>query len=120
MSASRVKATLEERLKNYAGKPVGILVRTTAEMVAVLANNPFPDAAPNRTVAIFLDEPPTADVMEGIVGRNGEAIAIGCRELYVHYGDGMASSKLRIPSAKTGTARNMNTVSKLAEMAGAD
>lgn len=120
MSASRVKATLEERLKNYAGKPVGVLVRTTAEMVAVLANNPFPDAAPNRTVAIFLDEPLTADVMEGIVGRNGEAIAIGRRELYVHYGDGMASSKLRIPAAKTGTARNMNTISKLAEMAGAD
>jgi uncharacterized protein (DUF1697 family) len=29
----------------------------------------------------------------------------------------MAQSKLKIPAAKTGTARNMNTVGKLAEMA---
>ena len=31
----------------------------------------------------------------------------------------MASSKLKIPAAKTGTARNMNTIAKLAEMAAA-
>jgi uncharacterized protein (DUF1697 family) len=43
---------------------------------------------------------------------------LGQREIYVHYGDGMGSSKLRIPAAKTGTARNMNTIAKLAEMAG--
>jgi uncharacterized protein (DUF1697 family) len=29
----------------------------------------------------------------------------------------MGRSKLRIPAAKTGTARNMNTVAKLAAMA---
>ena len=44
-------------------------------------------------------------------------IALGLREIYVHYGDGMADSTLRIPAAKAGTARNMNTVAKLAEMA---
>jgi uncharacterized protein (DUF1697 family) len=30
----------------------------------------------------------------------------------------MGRSKLKIPAAKTGTARNMTTVAKLAEMAG--
>ena len=44
---------------------------------------------------------------------------MGVREIYVHYGDGMADSKLKIPAAKTGTARNLNTVAKLAEMAAA-
>jgi uncharacterized protein (DUF1697 family) len=29
----------------------------------------------------------------------------------------MGKSKLKIPAAKSGTARNMNTVAKLAEMA---
>jgi uncharacterized protein (DUF1697 family) len=29
----------------------------------------------------------------------------------------MAQSKLKVPAAKTGTARNMNTVAKLAKMA---
>jgi len=41
----------------------------------------------------------------------------GTREIYVHYGDGMAHSKLRIAAAKSGTARNLNTIAKLAEMA---
>lgn len=35
----------------------------------------------------------------------------------MHYGEGMADSKLTIPAAKTGTARNLNTVAKLIEMA---
>jgi uncharacterized protein (DUF1697 family) len=86
-------------------------------MVAVLANNPFPNAAPNRTVAIFLDNPPSADALASVVGHRDEKIALGVREIYVHYGDRMATSKLRIPAAKSGTARNMNTVAKLVAMA---
>ena len=35
------------------------------------------------------------------------------------YGSGMGSSKLKIPAAANGTERNMNTVAKLVEMAGA-
>jgi uncharacterized protein (DUF1697 family) len=42
---------------------------------------------------------------------------LGKREIYVHYPSGMGRSKLRIPAAKAGTARNMNTVARLAEMA---
>jgi uncharacterized protein (DUF1697 family) len=113
----KVKAALEARLEIYAGKAVGVLIRTAAEMADILANNPFPNAAPNRCVAIFLDEPLGGKVIEGVRGRNGEEIAVGVRELYVHYGNGMADSKLRIPVAKSGTARNMNTVAKLAAMA---
>ena len=48
----------------------------------------------------------------------GEEIRLGKREIYVHYPDGMGRSKLKIPAAKSGTARNMNTVAKLAEMSG--
>jgi uncharacterized protein (DUF1697 family) len=114
---AQVKATLEAALAAYAGKPVGVLVRTAFELVEVLASNPFPDALPNRTVAIFLDEPPIGDALERITGKNGEEVRLGKREIYVHYGDGMASSKLKIPAAKAGTARNINTVSKLVEMA---
>jgi uncharacterized protein (DUF1697 family) len=42
---------------------------------------------------------------------------LGQCEIYVHYPTGMGRSKLRIPAAKTGTARNVNTVAALAEMA---
>jgi uncharacterized protein (DUF1697 family) len=45
-------------------------------------------------------------------------VRLGKRELYVHYPDGQGRSKLKIPGAAAGTARNMNTVAKLVEMAG--
>jgi len=112
-----VKAGLEARLLAYAKKPVGVIVRTAAEMERILKANPFPQAAPNRTVAIFLDQPPPSDALAHAVGQMNEQMQLGQREIYVHYGDGMGSSKLRIPAAKTGTARNMNTIAKLAEMA---
>jgi uncharacterized protein (DUF1697 family) len=116
-SAVAIKVALEKRLEAYAGKPLGVLVRTAAEMAQVLADNPFPSAAPNRTVAVFLDRAPPADTLAGIRGRQNEQIRLGHREIYIHYGDGMAKSKLVIPAAKTGTARNMNTVATLARMA---
>ena len=116
-SETKVKALLEARLQAHAGKPVGVLVRTAAEMAAVRDANPFADRPGNRTVAIFLDAAPPADAIERAVGRGDEEIALGLREIYVFYGDGMADSKLRVPDAKAGTARNMNTVAKLAEMA---
>ena len=115
----RVKAMLEERLEAYAGKPVGVLVRSGAEMARVATANPFADAPGNRVVAIFLDQAPPPGALDEVRGQKDERIALGAREIYVHYGDGMADSRLVIPAAKAGTARNMNTVTKLASLAGA-
>ena len=111
------KAALEKRLEAYAGKVVGVLVRSAQEMAEVAAKNPFPNAALNRTMALFLDRPPPADTLSTVRGQQDEEIALGRREIYIHYGDGMAKSKLVIPAAKSGTARNMNTVAVLAKMA---
>jgi uncharacterized protein (DUF1697 family) len=117
LTEARVKRLLEAELAVYAGKPVGVLVRTAQEMAEVALANPFPKAAPNRTLAIFLDAPPPADALKLARGVKDEEMRIGLREIYVHYGEGMGSSKLKIPAAQAGTARNMNTVAKLAEMA---
>jgi len=111
-----VKTKLEKCMASYAGKAVEVMVRTGPEMAAILAKNPFKSRAANATVAIFLDERPPKDALKTITGQDAEELALGAREIYVHYGDGMARSKLKIPAAK-GTARNMNTVAKLAEWA---
>ena len=116
-SEAAIKTALEKRLQAYASKPVGVVVRSAAEMAEVLADNPFPKAAPNRTMAVFLDRAPPKDALAGIRGQRDEQIRLGRREIYIHYGEGMAKSKLVIPAAKTGTARNMNTVATLARMA---
>lgn len=112
-----LKQMLEERLQRYAGKPVGVLVRTGEELARVLAANPFADQPGNRVVAIFLDAPPPKSALHDISGLKDERLALGRREIYVHYGDGMADSRLKIKAAAQGTGRNMNTVAKLAAMA---
>jgi len=115
-----VKAALEAALAAYAGKPVGVIVRTAQEMAAVLAANPFMNAPANRTVAIFLDAPPSAGFLAAVTGRAAEEIAPGLRGIYAYYPDGQAASKLKIPAARAGTARNLNTVATLADLSSAD
>ncbi|WP_296661977.1 DUF1697 domain-containing protein [Paraburkholderia sp.] len=116
LAEADIKAALERTLKAYAGKPVGVLVRTGKELAAIVDANPFASAQPDRTVAIFLDAAPPANTLATVSGINTEEIALGKREIYVHYPDGIARSKLKIPAARTGTARNMNTIARLAEL----
>lgn len=116
-SAASVKQALEARLLAHAGSPIGVQLRTADEMAAVLDANPFPDGAPKRTVAIFLDDAPPTDLLDTVRCHRDEQIEPGRREIYVLYGDGMADSRLVIPCARAGTARNLNTVAKLASMA---
>lgn len=117
LSEAEVKAELERRLQSYAGKPVAVMIRTKAELDAVIAGNPFPDAKPNQLLVTFLDEKPADDAAATARHQTDERIATGRREIYVHYSGGMGASKLVVPAAKTGTARNLNTVAKLAAMA---
>ena len=116
---ARIKSELQEALSAYARREIGVIVRTGREIADVLAANPFASAALNRTVAVFLDARPPARWEEAVSGRRTEKVELRGRELYVHYGDEMANTKLRIPAAASGTARNMNTVAKLAELSSA-
>lgn len=116
---AEVKAELESALQRHCGRPVAAILRTGREMAEVLAANPFPTAEPKHTVAIFLDVPPAADALTGVKGRESEEMALGRREIYVHYGAGIGRSKLKIPAAKAGTARNMQTIAALAARASA-
>lgn len=118
-SEDQVRSVMEDQIRTYAGKSVGIIVRTAAEIADTLARNPFVDAPGNRVMTLFVDGALPADPLDGVTGIKNEQVRLGKRELFVLYPDGMASSRLRIPSEKHGTARNMNTVAKLAEMAAA-
>lgn len=117
-SEAEVRAALEAQLLAFAGGPVGVLVRSAAEIAQVLARNPFPDALPARTVAIFLDRPPPADTLARLRHRTTEQVAFGTREIYVAHGGLIGRSRLAIPGAEGGTARNLNTVAQLARMSG--
>ncbi len=117
-SEEDVRKALEQALEKHMGKPVGVKVRTAAEIAAVAKANPFADAPGRRVLVTFLSEPPPENALDEAKGVDGERLALGKREIYVDYcGTLLGRSKLRIPAAAKGTARNMNSVAKLAEMA---
>jgi len=116
-----VRQALEKRLEDYAGKPVGVLLRNAKEMRNVLEANPFRGAEPSKVGVLFLDASPPADTARTAKGQVGEEIALGQREVFIHYPSGMGRTKLRLPALSAmpgGTTRNINTVAKLVEMAG--
>jgi uncharacterized protein (DUF1697 family) len=122
-SESDVEARIERRLEGFFGKHVPVFVRSAAEMAEVAARNPFADDKPNRVMAHFISERPEAAMLEAATGLQGERMALGPRAIYVSYGEGIGSTKLKLPAVREGTARNMNSVAKmagiLAEMAAA-
>jgi uncharacterized protein (DUF1697 family) len=117
LSEAQVARRLGRALAQKMGQPVGVLIRTAAELRAILKNNPFRRADPSRVVVMFLSDVPGRDVLEGLVIPGREQVQIRGREAYVHYPDGMGRSKLKLPFAKTATGRNLNTVEKLARLA---
>ena len=114
-----VRGRLEAALTDRMGKAPGVILRSRRDLEAVVAKAPFPDATPNFLLVTFLSEPPAADALDKLVAPDGEEVQIVGREIYVHFPNGSGRSKLKLPALKPGTARNLNTVRKLAEMAAA-
>ena len=111
-----VRAPVAQAVEAFFGRPVPVFVRSAAEMADLAANNPFTDDKPSRVMAYVLDEPPTAAMLAEARDVNGERMALGPRAIYVSYGAGIGSTRLKLPATKLGTARNMNSVAKMAAL----
>jgi uncharacterized protein (DUF1697 family) len=123
-SAPDWEAKLEKKLAGESRLPVSVMVRTAAEMSAVLAGNPFLkekgiDIA--RLAVTFLQHTPARPALAALaalkIGK--ERFHRAGKEIYLHCPDGFANAKLytldKVLSQKT-TTRNWNTVTKLCEM----
>jgi uncharacterized protein (DUF1697 family) len=117
LSEAKAQAALERALAAKMGKPFGAMLRTRAELEAVIAHNPFKQAPANRVIVVFLNETLESSVLKGLVAPGGEEVKIKGREVFVHYPNGQGTSKLKLPFAKAGTGRNLNSVCKLVSMA---
>jgi uncharacterized protein (DUF1697 family) len=115
----KLRLLLENELLSHMSKNVRVMLRTVEEMEGVVRANPFTDRAANQVQAFFINEAPPADLLQTVRNRaEDERVAAGAREVFVAYGEkGIGRSRLRIPAAEAGTARNMNTVAKLAVLA---
>ena len=125
-STTALEQTLQKATAKRLGVQTDFFVRTAKEWGAIVDANPFPREAkedPGHLLAIIVkDEIAAADVtalQAAIVGR--EVVRAKGRCLYVVYPDGIGRSKLTNAIFEKhirtrGTARNWNTVLKLAAL----
>jgi uncharacterized protein (DUF1697 family) len=116
LSAAKAKSALEATVIKYLGKPVGLFIRDKAALEAMIGSNPFAKAEGHRLMVILLDASPSKLMVDAARFKVDEEIALGDQCLYVHYPLGMGKSKLKMPGAERGTARNMNTMRAMLEM----
>ncbi len=114
LAESTVKKRVEERLAEFFGRPVPAFVRSAKEMAEAAKRNPFGDDKLSRVMAHFIDEQPVQAMLDAARDVQGERLAVGPRLIYVSYGEGIGKSKLKLPAVKQGTARNMNSVARIA------
>ncbi|WP_102108199.1 DUF1697 domain-containing protein [Oceaniglobus roseus] len=113
-----IRAALGDGLAQCMGVAPEVILRTGPEIAAALAASPFRDCPPARVAVVFLDAPPLGAGALEAKGRQDERFEVIGREIHVHYLSGMGRSKLVIPAARAGTARNLATVARLAEATG--
>jgi uncharacterized protein (DUF1697 family) len=126
-SAKQVGSDVQRLIAGRFGLDVAVVVRTRAQLAAVVKRNPFGKVAksPKLYQVTFLEKAPSAEVVRKLeaAAAGQEQVAHIGRELYAWHPDGVARSKLAtLMSGKglgvTGTARNWTTVTKLLEVAG--
>ena len=124
-SAKALEPALEKLIDKELGVDPLVVVRTHAQLGAVIEANPFPDAVehPKRFQVSFLSAKPKAAVVKELEGADwgDDSVAFRDREVYADHPNGMQKSKLaRALTDKrlgvTATARNWNTVVKLHEL----
>ena len=118
--AADLSATIEQEF----GFDVPVVVRTGAEMAAVVTGDPFATVAtdPARYLVTFLPEPPPRASVDALPAAEVGDYLVRGRELYLWLPDGiqqtpLASWKWDRLLGVPGTARNWNTVRRLAELA---
>ena len=123
----QMERSLEVAAKQRLGLDTDFFVRTAKEWKAIVAGNPFRDAAksdPAHLVVMFLKDAPdrksVAALQEAIAGR--ELVRAKGRHAYIVYPDGIGRSRLTSALIEKklgtrGTGRNWNTVLKLGVLA---
>lgn len=113
-----LQQALEQELSAMTGKGIGVVIRSSKDLEQMVDANPFPEAVPSQVGVLIGTTPITEKVMAEFVIPGGETIVPGKWEVYIHYPDGMGRSKLKVPlSLRDGTMRNINTLTKLVDLA---
>jgi len=122
---------LAKKIQDGIGKEFGfrpeVILRTADDLRQALAANPFAkrrDVEPGKLLITFLVAEPGPYAQSALRNLKDypEELHLKGRELYIYFPDGAGKSKLPWSSVEklfkvTGTARNLNSVTKMLEMA---
>ena len=119
-----LRKKIEAAIKKKFSMDVTAILRSPAELTAVVAKNPLAQRDLSRIYVTFLDEackkPPLEDISKAKAKM--DELVIQGREVYFFCPEGYGKTKLSNNFLEkklncSGTTRNWNTVLKLAEMA---
>jgi uncharacterized protein (DUF1697 family) len=129
-SDKELESLLERETAKRLGVTADYIIRSTAELEAVVAENPFPKEAqndPSHLVVMFLKSTVTAKDVKalGELIKGPEVVRGEGRYFYIVYPAGIGTSKFTAALIEKklgtrGTARNWNTVGKLLALARAE
>ena len=122
--AHEVKARIENGLATRLGVTPSVTLLSGAEVVALLRANPLAGLAkdPSRMLVVVLQEPAHRRRLTPLLKERWapEVLALGRRVAYLWCARGVAASDLwpKVDRAleRTGTARNLRTMTKLAAL----
>ena len=122
-----LEAALERAIEKHYRFQVPVIVRAAADWPRYIKANPFLDACEkeaNHVMLCLSKTTPKADALKGLLERaaKGERIDHVGDALWIHFGEGVARSKLSPAlldrtAGSTVTSRNWFTVLKLNELA---
>jgi len=125
MSRKKVIAAIAELCRTHFGFEKAIFVPTLEEWDELIASNPFGKAAANAPTTVhaaLIESAPKAENLERVraCAVKGEEIEVVGGVAYLHTPHGFGTSKMAAKFDQwigvTNTARNWNTVLKLAEL----
>lgn len=124
---AKLSCKIADSIERKCGFRPSVILRTAAEMHAVVARNPFAKRSgiePGKLLVTFLAQKPTREAANALLQLkvSPEELHLIGSELYIYFPVGAGKSKLNWSNLDkilktTGTARNWNTVTKLLEMA---
>jgi uncharacterized protein (DUF1697 family) len=125
-TSQAIESLLEIEIEKRFGHTVPCLVRNSAELKKGVARNPFPKEAendPSHLLVMFLKKEVKKNDVEALRAaiKGPEVLSASGRQLYIVYPAGIGTSKLTNSLIErklgvSGTARNWNTVLKLATL----
>ena len=123
-----VQGKIESGIHSEFAFDVRVIMRTADEFAALLDRHPFSADQlrdPAKLAVVFLSDAPASNALNDLIESNPgrETVHASGRELFIHYPDGMARSKLNNQQIERklgliSSARNWNTCQRILKLLG--